>query len=249
MGKIKNSLIIAGPCAIETREQFLNIVADIHHYTDIIRAGVWKGRTSPKNYSGVGEKGLIWVKEVQNTYNIPVAIEIGTTKHIELALKYDVGILWIGARTTSNPFAMQEIAESLKGVDVEIWVKNPIIADIKLWTGAIDRLKELGIKKLKTIHRGFYSDKKINLRNDPKWDLLHEFEMKHPDLPIISDPSHIAGRTKYIKEISQQAINKNINKFMIEVHNKPHQALSDQKQQLSPQEFKILLKKLKLYSY
>ncbi|MBF25894.1 MAG: hypothetical protein CMP49_05210 [Flavobacteriales bacterium] len=248
MVKTNNPLIIAGPCAIESKNQFFNIVDEIYTFTDIIRAGVWKGRTSPNDYSGVGERGLNWAQKVQNKYSIPVAIEVGTTKHIELALNYNIKILWIGARTTANPFAIQEIAESLKGVDAEIWVKNPIIADVKLWAGAIDRLKNLGIKKLKTIHRGFYSDKKNNLRNDPKWDLLYEFQKIHPDLPIISDPSHIAGNSKYIEQISKQAMQKNINKFMIEVHNFPHKALSDKQQQISPKEFKILLKKLKIYS-
>ena len=243
-----NPLIIAGPCALETQEQFYSTVHSIYNYTDIIRVGVWKARTSPKNYPGIGHKGLPWIQSVQKKYKTPVAIEIGTPQHVEFALKYDVRFFWLGARTTVNPFYVQEIAESLRGVSVEVWVKNPIFADVKLWTGAIERLKRVGLKNIKIIHRGFHSEKKMIYRNNPKWSLVNAFRRNHPSIPVICDPSHIAGNKKHIYELARRACGQRVDGLMIEVHNSPSNALSDSAQQLSPKEFKQLLARLKYAS-
>ncbi len=244
MDQNNKKLIIAGPCAVESKEQLHNTVKSIYKYSNVIRAGIWKARTLPTNYSGIGSKGLPWIKTLQNKYKIPIAIEIGIPKHVELALKHDIRIFWIGARTTSNPFAIQELAESTRDKHIEIWIKNPIISDIKLWAGAIERFSQCGIHKLKIIHRGFYSEKKMRYRNDPHWKLLENFKKSYPNIPIICDPSHIAGNTKYIYRIAKKACEKNIDGLMFEVHHKPSQALSDKKQQLDPDEFLQLLKKL-----
>ena len=242
--KIKNKkLIIAGPCAIESEKQFDFIAQEIHQHVDIIRAGVWKGRTSPQDYSGIGKKALQWIKRVQKKYHTPVAIEVGTPQHLALAIKNDISIVWLGARTTSNPFAVEEIANIAKGLNLEVWIKNPIIPDLKLWCGAIERFKQKGILKLKSIHRGFHSDTNMDYRNHPKWDLVMKFKKTHPDIPIICDPSHIAGSRKYIYEITEQAYGV-FDGIMLEVHNQPAKALSDSKQQINPEDFKKLLKKL-----
>ena len=244
MGKNKKKIIIAGPCAVEKKEQFYNTVESIYNYANIIRAGVWKGRTSPKDYSGVGVKALPWIEDVQNKYKIPVAIEVGTTRHVELALKHNIKIVWIGARTTVNPFSVQEISESMRGVNIEVWIKNPIIPDIRLWVGAIERFQHIGLDQLKSVHRGFYSEKDSTYRNNPGWKLLKNFRKIYPDMPIISDPSHITGNTKYIYNMAQQACRENVDGLMFEVHNSPGEALSDKKQQLTPKAFQFLLKKI-----
>ena len=242
--KKKNNLIIAGPCAVENKEQFYNICDQIHNYTDIIRAGIWKGRTSPKDYHGVGKKALSWANAVQKKYNIPVAIEIAHSKHVELAIKHNIKIIWLGARTTANPFSVEEISQAIKGLDIEVWVKNPIVPDIKLWSGAIERLNKKGITRLKTIHRGFYSDTKTTYRNHPRWRLVNSFKKLYPNMPIICDPSHISGDHKYIYEIAKNAYTKKYDGLMIEVHDSPKNALSDKNQQLKPSQFKNLLNKL-----
>jgi len=244
MVKNNNKIIIAGPCAIEKESQLYNIVEQIYAYTDIIRAGIWKARTSPKDYPGVGAIGLPWLQNIQKKYQTPVAIEVGTPKHIELALKHNITKFWIGARTTANPFAVQEIAEVIKGLNIELWIKNPIISDLKLWSGAIERMYNVGVENIKIIHRGFYSEKTIIYRNAPRWELLENFKRLYPDIQIICDPSHIAGDKKYIYKISETAYLKKLNGLMIEVHNSPETALSDKKQQLNPKEFKNLLLKL-----
>ena len=238
-------LIIAGPCAVETKPQFEQIVQGIYHNTDIIRAGIWKARTSPNNYHGIGKKGLPWIQEIQKKYKTPIAIEIGTTKHLELALQYNLHVFWIGARTTVNPFAVQELADAMRGLNIELWVKNPIVADIKLWTGAINRFQKIGLTNIKAIHRGFHTEKNIAYRNNPRWKLLEKFRNNHPNIPIICDPSHISGNDKYIYRIAKKAIEKNLDGLMIEVHNTPKKALSDGMQQLNINKFKELLNKLK----
>ena len=244
MVKKNNQIIVAGPCSIEKKEQLYNLVEKIHHNIDVLRAGVWKARTSPNDYPGIGELGLPWLKDIQQKYKTPVAIEVGTTKHVELALKHSIKIFWLGARTTANPFAVQELAESMKSLDIELWIKNPIISDLRLWVGTVERIKKLGINNIKIIHRGFYSDKKLNYRNAPNWELLQKFKNYFPKLPILCDPSHIAGQKRYIYEIATRAYLQKIDGLMIEVHNEPHRALSDKLQQLDPQEFKNLLIKL-----
>ena len=242
MERINDNLIIAGPCAIENREQMYKTFQSIHNYADIFRAGIWKGRTSPKSYPGCGEQALPWIQDIQKEFKMSVAIEVGTTKHVELALKYDIKIMWVGARTTVNPFAIQEIAESVRNIDVEMWVKNPIISDMKLWEGAIDRFNRVGVKNIKTIYRGFHSDNLQKYRNHPRWDLLTKFRNKNAKIPIVFDPSHLSGNTKHIKDLTRKAKNQGISGFMFEVHNDPKQALSDNKQQLNPEQFKQLIK-------
>ena len=246
MGKIENKLIVAGPCAVEKKMQLYNTVKHIYNYTDVIRAGIWKGRTSPNSYPGVGEKALPWIQDIQNQYQIPVAIEVGNTKHVELALKYDIKIMWLGARTTVNPFAVQDIAESVRNLNVEIWIKNPIVSDLKLWIGAVNRFNRVGIKNIKTIHRGFYTDNNIHYRNNPRWDLLADFRKKYSEIPVLSDPSHIAGDTKYIEKLSLNSIKEGVDGFMFEVHHDPNKALSDKQQQLNPKDFKLLIDKLSI---
>jgi len=241
MEKVKDKLIIAGPCAVENREQMYKTFQSIHNYADIFRAGIWKGRTSPKSYDGCGEQALPWIQDVQKEFKMSVAIEVGTAKHVELALKYDIKMMWVGARTTANPFALQEIAESVRSLNVEMWIKNPIISDMKLWEGAIERFHRVGVKNIKTIYRGFYSDNLQKYRNHPRWDLLKKFREKNAKIPIVFDPSHLAGDTKYIKDLAITAKDQGISGFMFEVHNNPKQALSDKKQQLNPEQFKDLI--------
>lgn len=239
-------IIIAGPCAIETKAGLFSVAKEIHDKVDVIRGGVWKARTSPNDYAGKGEEALKWINQIQKKYNILFAIEVGTKDHVELALKYNVKIFWIGARTTSNPFAVQEIAETLYNSDTEIWIKNPIFSNLDLWFGAVERVRLNKIKKIKAIHRGFYCENENTYRNNPRWDLLDKFKLKYPNIPVICDPSHISGDKKLIFNISKKAIQKNINGLMIEVHHNPENALSDKKQQISPKQFNELLEKLNL---
>jgi len=246
MEKNKKTLIIAGPCAIETKSQFLTTIKKIYHFCDFIRCGVWKARTSPKSYHGRGVESLLWIEHAQKKYNTPFCIEVGTLTHVKLALQHNINTFWIGARTTSNPFAIQEIAEYLNGIDAEIWIKNPIFSNLNLWFGAIERFQANKITNLKVVHRGFYSEKSIKYRNPPRWDLLQKFKLKYPEIPIISDPSHISGNKNLIQKVSQDCINKGTDGLMIEVHNQPKKALSDKQQQLNPKAFIDLLKKLNL---
>ena len=237
-------MIIAGPCAIESKSQLVNTFQNIYRHIDIFRAGVWKARTSVSSYNGYGNSSLQWLTNLQNKYSVPVAIEVGTPKHVELALLHGIKIFWVGARTTVNSFYVQEISESLRGVDAEIWIKNPIYTDINLWYGAIHRMEQVGLKKIKAIHRGFYDDSSVLYRNNPRWDLLNIFQKECPDIPIICDPSHIAGKSDLVSEVCIRAMVENINSFMIEAHINPASALSDSLQQLRPLELIELLKKL-----
>lgn len=236
--------MIAGPCAVETKTQFFETINHIYKYTDIIRCGVWKARTSPHSYSGKGQEALPWIQQASKKFNTPFAIEVGNKKHIQAALKHNINIFWVGARTTANPFAIQEISEAIKGLKVEIWLKNPIIPDLALWFGAVERFKINKVGNLKVIHRGFFSEKKSKYRNAPKWDLLKKFTKKYPNIPIICDPSHIAGKSNLVNEIAQKAIKMDIKNLMIEVHNNPSQALSDAQQQLTPVEYIKLINQL-----
>lgn len=241
MVKNNQPIIIAGPCAIENKNQFASTIQNIYNNVDIVRCGVWKGRTSPKSYPGKGTPSLTWIKEAQKKYKTPFAIEIGTVNHIQLALENDIKIFWIGARTTSNPFAVEELAKKLKNLNIEIWIKNPIFSDLKLWFGAIERLYINNLRNLKVIHRGFYSEQSTQYRNPPRWDLLKKFQAQYPNIPIIFDPSHICGDKKLISKVSKKALEFGVDGLMIEVHNNPEEALSDKNQQLNPVEFKQLL--------
>jgi chorismate mutase len=210
----------------------------------IFRAGIWKPRTRPNSFEGVGVEGLKWLRRVKQETGLPVATEVANEKHVYEALKHGVDMLWIGARTSVNPFTVQEITEALKGVDVMVFVKNPINPDIELWNGAIERVAKAGIKRLGAIHRGFSTYEKTTYRNQPNWQLPIELRRRIPNLPIICDPSHIAGAREYIYEISQKAMDLNFDGLMIESHINPDIALSDASQQLTPNDLKELLSRL-----
>ena len=243
-----DALIIAGPCSAESEYQVLKTAHEISKCdkVKIFRAGIWKPRTEPGNFEGVGEVGLSWLKKVKTETNLFTTTETATPEHVELCLKNKdaVDIIWIGARTTANPFSVQALADVLKGVDIPVMVKNPLNPDIKLWIGAIERLKKAGIKNIAAIHRGFYPFEKISLRNLPKWELAIEIKSIFPDIPVINDPSHISGKREYIFDIAQKALNLNLDGLMIETHITPDKALSDAQQQLTPDALIKLLNQL-----
>ncbi|MBR4369268.1 MAG: bifunctional 3-deoxy-7-phosphoheptulonate synthase/chorismate mutase type II [Prevotella sp.] len=227
--------VIAGPCSAETEEQVMTTAMQLaakgcHNF----RAGVWKPRTKPGGFEGHGEKALPWMKRVKTETGMLVGTEVATPEHVELALKYEIDILWIGARTTANPFAMQALADALKGSDIPVFVKNPVNPDLELWIGALERLNQAGVKRLAAIHRGFSSfDKKI-YRNMPMWQIPIELHRRIPNLPIICDPSHIGGRRELIAPLCQQAMDLGFRGLIVESHCSPDEAWSDAKQQVTP---------------
>jgi len=234
--QLTHPLVIAGPCSAETEEQVLRIAHELKD-TDatVLRAGIWKPRTRPGNFEGVGEEGLKWLQKAKAETGLMIATEVANPKHVELALKYDVDILWLGARTTVSPFIVQEIADALRGTDKIVLVKNPINPDLALWLGAVERLYTADIKKLGVIHRGFSSFEKSKYRNNPEWQIPIDLQNRFPDLPLISDPSHIAGRRGLIFDICQTALDFNFDGFMVETHYDPDNAWSDAKQQITPE--------------
>ena len=227
--------VIAGPCSAETEEQVLDTARQLAEKgCHMFRAGVWKPRTKPGGFEGNGEKALPWLKRVKEETGMLVATEVAKPEHVELCLKYGVDILWIGARTTANPFAMQDIADSLRGVDVPVFVKNPVNPDLELWVGAMERINQAGIKRMAAIHRGFSSaDKKI-YRNLPMWQIPIELHRRIPNLPIVCDPSHIGGRRELIAPLCQQAMDLGFDGLIVESHCNPDEAWSDAKQQVTP---------------
>lgn len=229
-------IVIAGPCSAETEEQVLNTAKQLADKgIKIFRAGIWKPRTKPGGFEGVGVEGLSWLKTVKKETGMYVSTEIATAKHAYEALKAGIDVLWIGARTTANPFAVQEIADALKGVDVPVLIKNPVNPDLDLWIGAFERLNNAGIKQLGAIHRGFSSyDKKI-YRNLPQWHIPIELRRRLPQLPIFCDPSHIGGKRELIAPLSQQAMDMNFNGLIVESHCNPDAAWSDAAQQVTPE--------------
>ena len=231
----KRPLLIAGPCSAETEEQVMNTARSLAaNGVKIFRAGIWKPRTKPGGFEGVGTEGLRWLKEVKADTGMYTATEVANAKHVFEALKYGVDILWIGARTSANPFAMQEIADALEGVDIPVLVKNPVNPDLDLWIGALQRIYNAGIRRLGAIHRGFSSyDKKI-YRNLPQWHIPIELHRQLPQLPILCDPSHIGGKRELIAPISQQAMDLNFDGLIIEAHCDPDKAWSDAAQQVTP---------------
>jgi len=243
-------LVIAGPCSAETREQVITTAQEIAKIpqVQIFRAGIWKPRTRPNSFEGIGSKGLEWLQEVKKTTRLKVCTEVAQPQHIEEALKHDIDVIWIGARTVVNPFSVQELSEALKGVNIPVMIKNPITPDIQLWIGAIERINKAGIDKIAMIHRGFHSFKKSPYRNTPMWEIPIELKRHFPDLPIICDPSHISGCTELIKSVSQEALDLNMKGLMIETHINPQTALTDGKQQLTPHQLKVLLNELKIRS-
>lgn len=241
-------LIIAGPCSAESEEQVLTIAKELKASgkVDVFRAGIWKPRTRPNSFEGVGLIGLPWLQKVKEETGLPVSTEVANAAHVELALKHNVDILWIGARTTVSPFAIQEIADALRGVDIPVMVKNPINADLALWMGAIERFTNVGLSKLAAIHRGFSTAENSKYRNKPIWALPIELKRLLPDLPIICDPSHIAGKREYIQEVCQKAMDVNMDGLMIETHCNPDKALSDASQQVTPESLLKVIASLSL---
>ena len=239
--------IIAGPCSAETEQQVILTARELAKSPNVkvFRAGLWKPRTRPDSFEGVGKIGLAWLKNVKAETSLLTTTEVANAKHIELCLENNVDILWIGARTTVNPFVVQEIANALKGVDIPILVKNPINAELGLWLGAIERLYNAGIKKLAAIHRGFSTYIEMDYRNRPNWQIPIELKRLLPNLPLICDPSHIAGNRDLIEPVSQMALDFGIKGLMIETHINPDEALSDSKQQITPQVLIELLERLR----
>ena len=242
---IDKPLLIAGPCSAETREQVLAVAEQLKDQkVAYYRAGIWKPRTRPGAFEGAGSEGLAWLKEVKETYGMKITTEVANTQHVEECLKAGVDLLWIGARTTTSPFAVQEIAEALEGVDVPVLVKNPVNPDTKLWIGAIERLMKSGITEIGGIHRGFSVFEKKKYRNTPQWQIPVDLQQAFPDMPIICDPSHIGGQRDYIQEISQKAMDLNFDGLMIETHITPDEAWSDAAQQVTPQSLKEIVDSL-----
>ena len=228
-------IVIAGPCSAETEEQVMTTARQLAGKgCHMFRAGVWKPRTKPGGFEGNGEKALPWMKQVKDETGMLTATEVATPEHVELALKYDIDILWVGARTSANPFAMQSLADSLKGVDVPVLVKNPVNPDLELWIGALERINGAGIKRLGAIHRGFSSYEKKLYRNMPMWQIPIELHRRIPNLPIINDPSHIGGRRDLIAPLCQQAMDLGMDGLIVESHCSPDEAWSDASQQVTP---------------
>ncbi|HNP20322.1 MAG TPA: bifunctional 3-deoxy-7-phosphoheptulonate synthase/chorismate mutase type II [Fulvivirga sp.] len=247
--KNKGHVLIAGPCSAETEEQLMaSVKAIAAEGIKVARAGVWKPRTRPNTFEGIGVPALEWIQNIKKEIDIQFAIEVATAQHVELALKHDIDVLWIGARTTVNPFTVQEIADALKGVDIPILIKNPINPDLALWIGAFERIANSGITKLGAIHRGFSSHRKTKYRNEPLWHIPIDLKRTFPDIPMIGDPSHIGGTRDLIESISQKALDLNYDGLMIEVHPDPDKAWSDAKQQITPARLKELLEVLQIRS-
>ncbi|TXH21153.1 MAG: 3-deoxy-7-phosphoheptulonate synthase [Chitinophagaceae bacterium] len=233
----KKPLVISGPCSAESEEQLVTTAQQIAATgkVDVLRAGIWKPRTKPGMFEGVGAKGLPWLQKAKELTGLPTAVEVATAKQVQDALTFDVDILWVGARTTVNPFSVQEIADALRGVDVPVLVKNPINPDLELWGGGVERIARAGIKNLGLIHRGFSSYGNTEFRNAPMWHLAIEMKLRYPELPIITDPSHICGNRHGLLDISQKAIDLDFSGLMIESHMSPDEAWSDAKQQVTPE--------------
>lgn len=244
---LPHPLVIAGPCSAETEEQVLQIAhalkdTDVNYY----RAGIWKPRTRPGNFEGVGAIGLKWLQKVKEETGLKTATEVANRTHVDLALEHDVDMLWIGARSTVSPFIVQEIADALQGTDKIVLIKNPVNPDLSLWLGAVERLYSADIKRLGVIHRGFSTYQKTKYRNIPEWQLPIELQTRFPDLPIINDPSHITGKRNMIFDVSQTALDLNFDGLMIETHHNPDKAWSDAAQQVTPQRLIQIMKDLRI---
>ncbi|MEI8074720.1 MAG: chorismate mutase [Bacteroidota bacterium] len=233
----KRPLIISGPCSAETEEQVVNTAIRLAATgkVDILRAGIWKPRTRPGSFEGIGTKGLPWLQQARKASGLPVAVEVATAKQVEDALHFGVDVLWIGARTTVNPFSVQDIADALRGVDVPVLIKNPINPDLELWIGAMERVQKAGIKNVGLIHRGFSSYGNTEYRNAPMWHLAIEMKRRYPNVMMINDPSHICGNRTNLQDIAQTAIDLDYDGLIIESHIDPDNAWSDAKQQITPE--------------
>ena len=240
-----NSLVISGPCSAETREQVLETARGLSEVgIDYYRAGIWKPRTRPGEFEGIGDVGISWMCEVRDTYGLKIATEVAKAEHVELALKNKFDMIWIGARSTVNPFTVQEIAECLQGTNIKVMVKNPVNPDLKLWIGAIERILKAGIVDVSAIHRGFSVYEKTLYRNDPNWQIPIDLKQELPGIPMICDPSHIGGRAHLLQPLAQKAMDLNYDGLMIESHVTPSLAWTDAKQQITPAELKELLRSL-----
>lgn len=244
-------LVISGPCSAEDREQVLETARGLAKIPQVkvFRAGLWKPRTRPSKFEGVGTKGLDWMQEVKAETGLMTTVEVATPAHIHAALKHGIDILWIGARTVVNPFSVQELAEELKGVDIPVMIKNPLNPDVKLWLGAIERFNAAGINKLIAVHRGFYYYKHSAYRNQPMWEIPIELQWQVPELPIICDPSHICGRRDLLQGIAQKALDLGMAGLMIESHNHPEVALTDADQQITPEVLSEMIGNLVVRQY
>lgn len=228
-------LLIAGPCSVETPEQTMETALGLKDLgMHLLRGGIWKPRTRPNSFEGVGSIGLPWLKDAGRAIGVPVTTEVANAKHVYEALRAQIDVLWIGARTTVNPFAVQEVADALRGIDIPVMIKNPINPDLGLWMGAIERLNKVGITKIGAIHRGFSAYGETKYRNRPHWEIPIELKRRVPDLPIVVDPSHITGKRDMIQPMSQKALDLDFDGLMIESHINPDKALSDAKQQITP---------------
>jgi chorismate mutase len=241
-------LVIAGPCSAESETQMMATAKQLaeDYRVKIFRAGVWKPRTRPGGFEGMGEEALSWLAQVKQETRLATITEVAEPEHVKLALKYDVDMLWIGARTVVNPFAVEKLAQELKGVDIPVMVKNPVHPDANLWMGAIERFYKAGIRKLVAIHRGFYFFHKSPYRNAPMWEVPIALKSKMPQLPILCDPSHISGKRDLIEDISQKALDLEMDGLMIESHYSPDTAMSDKQQQLLPADLRRMLDRLKI---
>lgn len=239
----KKPIIISGPCSAETEEQVLETAQRLAQTgkVDMLRAGIWKPRTRPGSFEGVGTKGLPWLQQAKKLTGLPTTVEVATAKQVENALHFEIDMLWIGARTTVNPFSVQEVADALRGADVPVFIKNPINPDLELWTGAVERIAKAGIKKVGLIHRGFSAYGNTEFRNAPMWHLAIEMKRRNPELKIINDPSHICGRRDILLDVAQKAIDLDYDGLMIESHINPDEAWSDAKQQITPEKLAELL--------
>ena len=239
----KRPLIISGPCSAETEEQVLETAQRLAKTgkVDMLRAGIWKPRTRPGSFEGIGTKGLPWMQQAKKLTGLPITVEVATAKQEEDALHFDVDVLWIGARTTVNPFSVQEVADALKGVKVPVLIKNPINPDLELWTGAVERVAKAGIDQIGLIHRGFSAYGNSEYRNAPMWHLAIEMKRRNPELPFINDPSHICGRRDILLDVMQKAVNLDYDGFIIESHIDPDKAWSDAKQQVTPERLAEML--------
>lgn len=245
--KLDHPLVIAGPCSAETEEQVLKIAHELKNSdVSIFRAGIWKPRTRPGGFEGVGAIGLNWLQKAKAETGLLMAVEVANATHVKLAIEHDIDVLWIGARTTVNPFAVQEIADALVGTDKIVLVKNPVNPDLALWIGGVERLYNAGVQKLGVIHRGFSTYEKTNYRNIPEWQIPIELQSRFPELVLIGDPSHITGKRDMIKEVSQQALDLNYDGLIIETHIDPDNAWSDAAQQVTPTVLKQIFEELKV---
>ena len=238
-------LVISGPCSAESEEQVLATARELAKMgIGVFRAGIWKPRTRPNSFEGMGSEALPWLQKVKKETGMLTATEVANVWHVKECLRHGIDILWIGARTSANPFTMQEIADSLRGLDIIVFVKNPVNPDLELWIGALERLNKAGITKLAAVHRGFSVYGQNDFRNPPQWEIPIELKRRIPDLPIITDPSHICGNRELLFSVSQKAMDLNFDGLFIESHINPEVALSDKEQQITPAELKNLLSRL-----